>query len=186
MITRDEAWEMLNEHCKNPNLIKHALAVEAAMRHYAKMHDEDEELWGIVGLIHDFDYEQFDTMETHAIEGAKILREKGWPEEIVQGMLAHADHTGEPRDTLMKKCIFAVDELAGFVVACSLVRPDKIEGLKAKSVKKRMKDKAFARQVNRDDITRGAELLDLQLDDHIQNVIDSMMGIRHDLGLQAQ
>ena len=137
-------------------------------------------------MIHDFDYEKFDTMETHAIEGAKILREMGWPEEIVQGMLAHADHTGEPRDTLMKKCVFAVDELTGFIVACSLVRPEKIEGLKPKSVKKRMKDKAFARQVSRDDIKRGAEMLDIELEDHIQNVIDSMTGIRHDLGLQAQ
>jgi putative nucleotidyltransferase with HDIG domain len=183
MVTRDEAWELLNEYTKNPNLIKHALAVEAAMRHYARKYGEDEELWGVVGLIHDFDYEKFDTLETHAIEGAKILRGKGWPEEVVTGMLAHADHTGEERDTLLKKCVFAVDELTGFIVACSLVRPTKIEGLESKSVKKKMKDKAFARQVSRDDIKRGAELLDLELDEHIGNVIDAMYGIRHDLGL---
>ena len=183
MVTREEAWELLNEYNKNPNLIKHALAVEAAMRHYAKIYDEDTELWGIVGLIHDFDYEKNDTEETHAFAGAKILREKGWPEEIVTGLLAHTPHTGEPQDTLLKKCIFAVDELAGFIVACSLVRPDKIDGLKAKSVKKRMKDKAFARQVSRDDIRRGAELLELDLAEHIENVIVAMRGIREELGL---
>jgi putative nucleotidyltransferase with HDIG domain len=183
MVSREEAWELLNEYTENPNLIKHALAVEAAMRHYARKFGEDEEIWGVVGLIHDFDYEKYSTLEDHAIEGAKILREKGWPEEVVTGMLAHADHTGEPRDTLMKKCVFAVDELTGFVVACSLVRPDKIEGLKPKSVKKRMKDKAFARQVSREDIHRGAEMLELELDEHISNVIDAMYGIRHDLGL---
>jgi putative nucleotidyltransferase with HDIG domain len=183
MVSREEAWELLNEYTENPNLIKHALAVEAAMRHYAKRFGEDEELWGVVGLIHDFDYEKHPTLEDHAIEGAKILRDKGWPEEVVTGMLAHADHTGEPRDTPLKKCIFAVDELTGFIVACSLVRPDKIEGLKPKSVKKRMKDKAFARQVSREDIQRGAELLELDLDEHIANVIEAMREIREDLGL---
>ena len=183
MVSRDEAWELLNEYTKNQNLIKHALAVEAAMRHYALKFDADEETWGVVGLIHDFDYEKFSTIEDHAIEGAKILREKGWPEEIVTGLLAHADHTGEPRDTLLKKCIFAVDELTGFIVACSLVRPDKIEGLKPKSVKKKMKDKAFARQVNREDIRKGAELLEVELDEHITAVIEAMRGIREDLGL---
>jgi putative nucleotidyltransferase with HDIG domain len=183
MVSREEAWELLTEYTKNQNLIKHGLAVEAAMRHYAKIFGEDEEKWGLVGLIHDFDYEKYSTMEDHAIEGAKILREKGWPEDIITGMLAHADHTGEPRDTLLKKCVFAVDELTGFIVACSLVRPEKIEGLEAKSVKKRMKDKAFARQVNREDIKRGAELLELELDAHIANVIEAMRGIREDLGL---
>ena len=183
MVSRDEAWEFLNEYTKNPNLIKHALAVEAAMRWYARKYSEDEELWGVVGLIHDFDYEKYSTMDDHAIEGAKILRAKGWPEEIITGMLAHADHTGEPRDSLMKKCVFAVDELTGFIVACSLVRPEKIEGLEAKSVKKRMKDKAFARQVNREDIRKGAELLGLELDEHIANVISAMQAIRADLGL---
>jgi len=183
MVTRDEAWELLNEYTKNPNLIKHALAVEAAMRQYAKIYGEDEKLWGIVGLIHDFDYEKHSTVEDHAFAGAKVLRDKGWPEEVVTGLLAHTPHTGEPQDTQLKKCIFAVDELAGFIVACSLVRPDKIEGLKAKSVKKRMKDKAFARQVNREDIKRGAELLELDLGEHIENVIEAMHGIREELGL---
>jgi putative nucleotidyltransferase with HDIG domain len=183
MVSRDEAWGLLTEYTKNPNLIKHGLAVEAAMRFYARKYGEDEEMWGVVGLIHDFDYEKFSTLEDHAIEGAKILRDMGWPEEIVTGMLAHADHTGEPRDTLLKKCVFAVDELTGFIVACSLVRPDKIEGLKAKSVKKRMKDKAFARQVSREDITRGAEMLELELDEHIANVIEAMTGVRNDLEL---
>jgi len=183
MVSRAEAWELLNEYTKNESLIKHALAVEAAMRHYAGKFGGDVETWGVVGLIHDFDYEKFSTMTDHAIEGAKILREKGWPEEIVAGMLAHADHTGEPRDSQMKKCIFAVDELTGFIVACSLVRPEKIEGLMPKSVVKRMKDKAFARQVSREDIRRGAELLGLELDAHITNVIEAMRGIRGDLGL---
>lgn len=183
MVTRDEAWELLNEYTKNPNLIKHALAVEAAMKQYAKIYGEDETLWGIVGLIHDFDYEKHSTVEDHAFAGAKVLRDKGWPEEVVTGLLAHTPHTGEPQDTQLKKCIFAVDELAGFIVACSLVRPDKIEGLKAKSVKKRMKDKAFARQVSREDIKRGAELLELDLGEHIENVIEAMRGIREELGL---
>ena len=183
MVSREEAWELLSEYTKNESLIKHALAVEAAMRYYAGKFGGDVETWGVVGLIHDFDYEKFSTMADHAIEGAKILREKGWPEEIVTGMLAHADHTGEPRDSQMKKCVFAVDELTGFIVACSLVRPDKIEGLMPKSVTKRMKDKAFARQVSRDDIRRGAELLEMELDQHIANVIEAMQGIRGDLGL---
>lgn len=183
-MTRDEAFQLLTEYTTKDGLIKHALAVEAAMRAYARKFGEDEEAWGIVGLLHDFDYEKYPTMKDHPFKGAEILRSKNFPEEWVKAILSHATHTGVPRDTLMAKTLFAVDELCGFITAVAYVRPNrKLEEVQVKSVKKKMKDKAFARQVNRDEIREGAELLGIPLDEHIQNVINAMKSIAPQLGL---
>jgi len=184
MMNREQAWELLNEYTKKDNLVKHALAVEAAMRAYAKKFNEDEEIWGIVGLLHDFDYERFPTAEEHPFKGAEILREKGVDEAWIKAILGHADYTGVERDTLMAKTLFAVDELTGMITAATLVRPSKkIDDLKVKSVKKKLKDKSFAASVNRDDIKKGAEELEVDLSEHIQFVIDAMKSISDDLGL---
>jgi len=184
-LNREAAWELLNEHTKNPNLVKHGLAVEACMRHYAEHFAEDVEKWGIVGLIHDFDYEEHPTAEEHPYVGAEILREKGYPEDIVKAVLGHADYTGVERDTLMAKTLFAVDELSGLVVAVALVRPSKsIHEVKVRSVKKKLKDKSFARGVNRDDIEKGVEELGVDLDKHIQRVIDALKTVDTALGLE--
>lgn len=184
-MDRQVAWELLCEYTKNENLRKHALAVEACTRAYARRFGEDEEKWGIVGLIHDFDYEMYSSAPDHPLKGSEILKEKGYPEDIRRAILGHADYTSVPRDTLMAKALFACDELAGFITACALVRPDKIMSLEAKSVRKRMKDKAFARSVSRGDITRGAEELGIPLDEHITFCIESMRGIADKLGLNA-
>jgi putative nucleotidyltransferase with HDIG domain len=182
--TRSEAWDVLNEYTKNPNLIKHALAVEAGMRFYARKFGEDEELWGVVGLLHDFDYERHPTAEEHPKKGAEILKQKGYDELLIRTILSHADHTGVPRDTQMARTLFAVDELTGFITAVALVRPSKkVAEVRPKSVKKKMKDKAFARAVNRDDLREGARLLEIELDDHIQNVTDAMAEIAPELEL---
>lgn len=186
MITREEAWNLLCEYTKSENLRKHALAVEAAMRAYARRFGEDEELWGVVGLIHDFDYEQHPTAEEHPMAGAQILRERGWPEEVVRAVLAHAPYTGVPRDTLMAKTLFAVDELTGLIVAVALVRPTKsILDVKVKSVKKKWKDKSFAAGVNRADIELGAQELGVDLSEHIGVVLEAMQGIADELGLRG-
>ncbi len=183
-MTRDEAMAILREFTTSQNLIGHALAVEAAMRSYARHFGEDEELWGAVGLLHDFDYEKYPRLEDHPFKGAEILRERGVDEEIVGGVLAHARHTGEPHDTLMKKAIFAVDELTGLVVAVALVRPDKkLASVAVKSVRKKMKDKGFAAAVSREDIAEGAEELGIELAEHIGIVLEAMQGIADDLGL---
>lgn len=183
-ISREEAMRLLRESVKNPNLIKHALAVEAAMRFYARKFGEDEEKWGFLGLLHDFDYEMYPDASDHPYRGVEILREKGCPEDILRGILCHAPHTGTKPESLMEKTIYAVDELTGFLVACALVRPSKkIAEVKPKSVKKRMKEKAFAKGVNREDIKKGAELLGLELDEHIKNVTDAMSRISDELGL---
>ena len=183
-MTLDEAFQLLTEYTTKDGLIKHALAVEAAMRAYARKFGEDEEAWGIVGLLHDFDYEKYPTMKDHPFKGAEILRSKNFPEEWVKAILSHATHTGVPRDTLMAKTLFAVDELCGFITAVAYVRPNrKLEEVQVKSVKKKLKDKAFARQVNRDEIREGAELLGIPLDEHIQNVINAMKSIAPQLGL---
>ena len=183
-MNREQAWALLNEYTKKDNLIKHALAVEAAMRAYAKKFNEDEEIWGTVGLLHDFDYERFPTAEDHPYKGSEILREKGVDESWVKAILGHADYTGVERDTLMAKTLFAVDELTGMITAATLVRPSKkIEDLKVKSVKKKLKDKSFAASVNRDDIQKGAEELGVDLSEHIQFVIDAMKSVSDDLGL---
>ena len=184
--TRDETWALLTEFTDNPSLIKHALGVEAAMRAYARSFGEDEEAWGVIGLIHDFDYQQNSTEETHLHVGTKILRDRGWPEDWVQTVASHADYMGVPRDTLAAKTLFAVDELSGFLTACALVRPDKaIAEVKVKSVKKKLKDKAFARGVNRDDVRNGAEELGVDLGEHIAFVRDAMATIADRLELPA-
>jgi len=186
-ITREQAWSLLNEFTKSPNLIKHALAVEAGMRAYARRFGEDEERWGIVGLIHDFDYEQHPTMEEHPWAGMKIMRERGWPEDIIQAVGAHAPHTGIARETLLEKTIFAVDELTGLIVAVALVRPSKsILDVKVKSVKRKWKDKAFARGVNRQEIEEGAADLGVPLNEHIAVVLEAMVDIADDLGLRGK
>ena len=182
--TRADAWALLTDHTDNPSLIKHALAVEAAMRAYARRFGEDEEAWGTVGLIHDFDYQQNPTEETHLHVGTKILREHGWPEDWVLAVASHADYMGVPRESLMAKTLFAVDELTGFLTACALVRPDKsVAEVKIKSVKKKLKDKAFARGVNREDVRRGVEDLGVELGEHIEFVRDAMATIADDLEL---
>ncbi len=186
MKDRSEAWNLLTKHTKNPSLIKHALAVEAAMRHFAEKQGEDVEKWGIVGLIHDFDYEEHPTLEEHPFAGAEILRGMACPEEIVHAVLSHAEHTGVTRGNLMEKTLFAVDELCGFITAVALVRPSKdVRDVKPKSVKKKLKDKAFARSVNRDDIRNGIEGLEADPSVFIQEVIDAMSKIAADLELDG-
>ncbi len=184
MMNRKEALALLHEFTKNQNLVKHMLAVEAVMRAYAKKFNEDEDLWGIAGLLHDFDYEKYPDPADHPYKGVEILTEHGFSKEFTDIILAHASHTGEPRDTLAKKVIFAVDELCGLIVAVALVKPNKtLKEVQVKSIRKKMKDKAFARQVNRDEIIQGAEELDITLDEHIQTVLSSMQSISKELGL---
>jgi len=182
-MDRAAAWELLCEYTKNESLRKHALAVEACVCAYARKYGEDAEKWSVVGLIHDFDYEIYPNAPDHPVKGSEILKEKGVPDEMRRAILAHADYTGVPRDTLMAKVLFACDEVAGFIAACSLVRPDRIASLEARSVRKRMKDKAFARSVNRDDMVKGAEELGVPLDDHIAFCIAAMREIADQLGL---
>lgn len=181
-MDRQAAWELLCEYTKNENLKKHALAVEACVSAYARKFGEDENKWGVVGLIHDFDYEVYPNAPDHPLKGSEILKEKGYPEEVRRAILGHADYTGVPRDTHMAKVLFACDELAGFITACALVRPDRLTTLEAKSVRKRMKDKAFARSVSREDIVKGAEELGIPLDEHIAFCIQAMRGIAGALG----
>lgn len=185
MKTRDDAIALLFEYTKNEGLRKHALAVEAAMRAYARRFGEDEEKWGLVGLLHDFDYERFPTEDQHPFEGARILREQGWPEEIVEGVLAHADYTGVPRDTPMKRAIFAVDELAGFIIAVALVHGKNLHNVDAAKVRKKLKDKAFARSVRREDIQKGFQVMGIDPDEHIENVIQALREIAPALGLDG-
>jgi putative nucleotidyltransferase with HDIG domain len=185
-MNRADAWELLCEFTESDSLRKHALAVEAAMRHFARQHGEDEEKWGIVGLLHDFDYEQHPTLDEHPFVGAAILRERGWPEEIARAVLSHGDHTGVSRESLMEKTVFAVDELTGLITAVALVRPSKsIFDVEPSSVRKKMKDKAFARSVNRDDIIKGAEELGVDLNVHIGEVIKAMQSVADELGLRG-
>jgi predicted hydrolase (HD superfamily) len=185
--TREEAWELLNEYTKNPNLVKHALAVEAAMRSYAQYFDEDEEKWSIVGLIHDFEYDRYPDLgpEGHPFKGKQILTEKGYPEELIRAVQAHAPYiTGVTPETNMEQAIYAVDELTGLIIAVALVRPTKsILDVKVSSVMKKWKDKSFARGVKREDIEEGAEMLGVPLNEHISIVLNSMKGIADDLGL---
>jgi putative nucleotidyltransferase with HDIG domain len=182
-MDRSEAWNLLCEYTKNENLRKHALAVEACVRAYARKFGEDEEKWSVVGLIHDFDYEVYPNAPDHPLKGSEILKEKGVSEEIRRAILGHADYTGVPRDTLLAKVLFACDELAGFITACALVRPDRIVTLEAKSVRKRMKDKAFARSVSREDIIKSAEELGVPLDEHISFCVQAMRDIADQLSL---
>ncbi len=181
---RAETYALLTEFTGNEALIKHALSVEAAMRHYARLFGEDESLWGVVGLIHDFDYEKHPTLDEHPFKGAEILRSRGYDEVLVKAVLSHARHTNVPRDTRLEKTLFAVDELCGMITAVALVRPSKqLADVGVSSVKKKLKDKAFARSVNREDIVEGAGALGVDLDTHIGHVLAAMQGISAELGL---
>jgi putative nucleotidyltransferase with HDIG domain len=183
-VTRDRAWETLTRYTKSEALLRHALAVEASVRAYARKFGEDEELWGATALLHDFDYEIHPTLDKHPQDGAPILREEGYPEVVIEGVLSHAEHLAMPRDTPLKKTLFACDELSGFIHACGLVRPDGIETLEPKSVKKKLKQPSFAAGVHRDEVYRGAEELGVELDDHIRFVIEAMRQIAGELGLR--
>lgn len=181
-MTRNEALQILKEYTKSDSLLKHAFAVEAAMRAYAEKYNEDVELWGAVGLMHDFDYEMFP--DKHPYKGSEILKEKRITEEIRTAIMSHADFTGVPREGLMAKVLFAVDELCGFVTAVTLVRPTRaLSEVKVKSVKKKMKDKSFAAKVNRDEIRKGAEQLSVDFDEHVMFVIKAMSSVAGELGL---
>jgi putative nucleotidyltransferase with HDIG domain len=185
--TRDEAWAILTEYTRGDALLKHALSVEAAMRAYAIRLDGDADTWGVTGLLHDFDYERYPDPEDHPVRGSEILAERGVDEEIRTAILGHGNHTGVPRETPMAKALFAVDELCGFLTACALVRPSKrVADVPVKSVKKKMKDKAFARGVNRQDVLDGAEQLGVPLDEHIEFVRDAMAGVAERLGLGGE
>src|SRR5919109_1051733 len=183
--TREQAWETLTRYTQSEALRRHALAVEASVRWYARHVGEDEELWGVTALLHDFDYEIHPTLDKHPQDGAPILREEGYPEEIVEAVLSHAEHLALPRDTMLKKTIFACDELAGFIHACGLVRPTGLDGLEPKSVKKKLKQPSFAAGVHRDEVYAGAELLGVDLDDHIRTVVAAMQPIAEELGLRT-
>ena len=181
---RAAAWELLCEFTKTEPLRKHALAVEAAMRAYARKFDGDEEQWGIVGLLHDFDYESWPNAEEHPLKGAAIMRERGWSEEIIYAIMCHADYLGLERKTPIDRAIFAVDELTGLIIAVALVRPSKsIDEVDARAVRKKMKDKGFARNVIREDIVNGAGQLGVDLDEHIAFVIEALKPVAGELGI---
>ena len=184
MIDRHGAWAVLTEFTRSDSLRKHALAVEASMRAYAGRYDQDLERWGMAGMLHDFDYEMHPTAPRHPMKGAEILLSRGVPDPVVYAVLAHADYSGYPRVSLFDRALYACDELSGFVTACALVRPGRaIAGLEAASVKKKLKDKAFARTVNRDDVYRGAVELGVDLDEHIGFVIQALTAVAPRLGL---
>ena len=183
--TRERAWETLTRHTKSEALLRHALAVEAAVGAYAAKFGEDEELWRATALLHDFDYEIHPTLDKHPQDGAPILREEGYPEEVIEAVLSHAEHLGLERDTPLKKALFACDELSGFIHACGLVRPNGLEGLEPKSVRKKLKQPSFAAGVHRDEVYSGAEGLGIELDEHIANVIESLRPIAGELGLRG-
>jgi putative nucleotidyltransferase with HDIG domain len=185
-MNRYDAWQLLNEYTKSDSLLKHAMAVEAAVRGYARRFGEDEEAWGVVALLHDFDYERWPTPADHPFRGCEILREKGYPEWVVRAILSHAEYSGVPRESRLEKTLLACDEMAGFITAASLVRPSKsVLDLEPASVVKRMKDKAFARAVKREDLRKGAEELGLPLEEHIANVIGSIRERADALGLRG-
>jgi putative nucleotidyltransferase with HDIG domain len=183
--TREQAWETLTRYTQSEALRRHALAVEAAVGAYARKFGEDEELWRVTALLHDFDYEMHPTLDKHPQDGAPILREEGYTDEVVDGVLSHAEHLGLPRDTLMKKTLFACDELSGFIHACGLVRPDGITTLEPKSVRKKLKQPSFAAGVNRDDVVKGAEELGVDLNEHIAFVTEALRPIASQLGLRT-
>lgn len=183
-LDRQAAWELLCQWTQSENLRKHTLAVEAAMRAYARKFGEDENLWAITGLLHDMDYERYPTAEDHPFRGVEALRELGYPEEMLQAILGHADYSGVPRESLMAKTLYAVDELTGLVIAVALVRPSKkLADVDVKSVKKKFKEKSFAKGCNRDDIIKGAQELGVDLDEHMANVIAALQKISDELGL---
>jgi len=192
MLNRDDAWTLLCEYTQNENLLKHALAVEACVRAYARKLGGEEHLWGLTALLHDFDYERWPNeahhpTQEHPYEGSKILRERGYPEELIRAILSHADYSGVPRQTPLEHALFACDELAGFLTACALVKPGKsIFEVEADSVKRKLKDKAFARGVNRQDVLKGAEELGVPLEEHIRFCIEAMRAVADRLGLQPR
>jgi putative nucleotidyltransferase with HDIG domain len=181
--TRDQAWNTLTKYTKSEALLRHALAVEASTAWYARSFGEDEELWRVTALLHDFDYEIHPTLDKHPQDGAPILRDEGYSEEVIEAVLSHANHLGQPRDTPLKRTLFACDELSGFVHACGLVRPTGLEGLEPKSVKKKLKQPSFASGVSREDVYEGAEELGVDLDEHIRNVVEALRPISPELGL---
>ena len=183
--TRERAWETLNRYTKSEALLRHALAVEAAVGAYAQRFGEDEELWRVTALLHDFDYEIHPTLDEHPQNGAPILREEGYPEVVIRAVLSHAEHLALPRETQLEKTLFACDELSGFVHACGLVRPTGLDGLEPKSVRKKLKQPSFAAGVHRDEVYAGAELIGLELDEHVANVIAALQPIAGELGLRT-
>jgi putative nucleotidyltransferase with HDIG domain len=185
-MNRDEAWQLVCEYTQSDSLRKHMMSVEVAMRAYARRDGEDEEKWGIVGLLHDFDYERWPNPPDHPLKGSEILTARGYPDDVIYAIKSHADYLKEcPRVSALDKTLYACDELAGFCTAVALMRPDGIEGMKAKSVRKKMKQKSFAANVNRDDIVNGADDLGVDLNEHIQFVIDAMTTIADQLGLMG-
>jgi putative nucleotidyltransferase with HDIG domain len=184
-VSRDRAWDTLTRHTQSEALRRHALAVEAATRAYARHFGEDEVFWGVTALLHDFDWEIHPTLDRHPQDGAAILREEGYPEEMIEAILSHAEHLGMPRDTPLKKTLFACDELSGFIHACGLVRPAGLEGLEPKSVRKKLKQPSFAAGVHREDVYKGAEELGVDLDEHIAFVTEALRPIASELGLRT-
>ena len=182
-VTRENAWATLTRYTTSVSLLRHAQAVEASVQFYARLGGHDEELWGATALLHDFDYEIHPTLDKHPQDGAPILRGEGWPEELIDAVLSHAEHLEIPRDTPLKRTLFACDELSGFVHACGLVRPNGLVGLEPKSVKKKLKQPSFAAGVHRDEVYAGAELIGLELDEHIANVVSALQPISAELGL---
>jgi putative nucleotidyltransferase with HDIG domain len=186
ILTRAAAWELLTEHTKGESLLKHAMAVETAVRFYARKAGADEEAWGVVALLHDFDYERYPSLEDHPMRGAEILRARGVDELVVRAILSHGDHTGVVRESALEHTLFACDEMSGFVTAAALVRPSRsVLDLEASSVRKRMKDKAFARGCKREDLVQGAQEIGLPLDEHIANVILALRERADALGLRG-
>ena len=184
VISRDAAWELFCEWTESDSLRKHALAVEAAMRAYARRYGEDEELWAVTGLVHDLDYERYPDLETgHPRHALKELEQRGYPQEVIDAVAGHADFLNVPRETVMAKSLYAVDEMSGFITACALVRPTGIEGMKPKSVRKKMKQPSFAAKVPRDQLERGAEELGVEMNEHIQVVIEALAEHADELGL---
>jgi len=190
MPTREEAWDLLCEYTKGKSLRQHALAVEAAMRAAAVRYgdpEEDADEWGITGMLHDFDYEMFPTADEHPYKGANILCGRGYPDRIIRAIMGHATYTGVPRDTALARALFATDELCGFLVACALVRPSKsLDDIEVSSVRKKLKDKAFARTVNREDIRLGVAELGVELDEHVRFVIEALKPVQEKIGLKDQ
>ncbi len=185
-MNREKSWNLMCEWTENDSLRKHMLAVETAMRAYARRFDADEEKWGVTGLLHDMDYEKHPTPAEHPMVAVRELESRGYPGDVLEAIKGHADYLDVPRETLLAKTLYAVDELSGFITACALVRPERLEGLKAKSVRKKMKQKSFAASVNREDIVRGAEELDVDLNEHIEFVAAAMREEADALGLAPQ
>jgi putative nucleotidyltransferase with HDIG domain len=184
-LNREEAWQLMCEWTESESLRRHMLAVEAAMRAYARRFGEDEEKWGVTGLLHDMDYERHPSPAEHPMVGVRELERRGYPHDVLEAIKGHADYLDVPRETPMAKTLYAVDELSGFITACALMRPEGLDGMKAKSVRKKMKTKAFAASVNRDDIIRGAEELGVDLNEHIEFVAAAMRERAESLGLAS-